>query len=233
MTDDTEPFAAMLDLMVTAIAPPTPAKDRPMMKHRLARTIAVAAAAVLSAGGVAAAATGINPLRPIVSGAGNSSEHPTGGLLQTNFTESNEPPVPKLTTTTSTTTSTTSTSTSTTSTTAPPPTSTTVAAANDCTTTTHGAEVSAVARDKNNDSEQNHGTTVSATAHDKTDCDELDNQPALNNKTPGQQADNTDPDDDHSPAIVASGDSDPDTNSRDTGNKGYQADKGSEHKKGR
>jgi hypothetical protein len=51
----------MLDLMVAAIAPPGPSKDHRMMKHRLARTVAIAAAVVLSAGGVAAAATGTNP----------------------------------------------------------------------------------------------------------------------------------------------------------------------------
>jgi hypothetical protein len=109
--------SAVLDLMVAAIAPPIPSKDRRMMKHRFARTAAIAAVAVLSVGGVAAAATGTNPLRPIVSGSDSSPERPVNGLVVTSSTdESTDPPVPKLTTTTST-----STTTSTTTTTAPPP----------------------------------------------------------------------------------------------------------------
>ena len=58
--------AAVVDLMVVAITPPTTLKDRRIMKSRFARTAAIAAAVVLSAGGVAAAATGANPLGPIV-----------------------------------------------------------------------------------------------------------------------------------------------------------------------
>ena len=57
----------VLDLMTSALAPATTAQDRRFMKSHLARTIALATAGVLSVGGVAAAATGTNPLAPILS----------------------------------------------------------------------------------------------------------------------------------------------------------------------
>ncbi|CAB4753914.1 unannotated protein [freshwater metagenome] len=196
--------SAVLDLMVAAIAPPIPSKDRHMMKHRFARTAAIATVAVLSIGGVAAAATGTNPLRPIVNGSDNSSERPVNGLVVTNPTdESSDPPVPRLNSTT----------TSPTTTTAPPPTSTTIATnatTTECTEENHGAQVSEVAKDKSEDGERNHGAVVSAAAHDKNDCDEIDDA-------------SDDDDDDDGSATPGSGNSGHDSRS----------DKSGEGKKGR
>ncbi len=195
--------SAVLDLMVAAIAPPIPSKDRHMMKHRFARTAAIATVAVLSIGGVAAAATGTNPLRPIVNGSDNSSERPVNGLVVTNpKDESSDPPVPRLNSTT----------TSPTTTTAPPPTSTAIAtnATTECTEANHGAQVSEVAKDKSEDGERNHGAVVSAAAHDKNDCDEIDDA-------------SDDDDDDDGSATPGSGSSGHDSRS----------DKSGEGKKGR
>ena len=52
---------AVVDLMVLALEPTQPLKER-QMKHHFARYVAIAAVAVISATGVAAAATGTNPL---------------------------------------------------------------------------------------------------------------------------------------------------------------------------
>ena len=139
--------AAVVDLMVVAITPPTTLKDRRIMKSRFARTAAIAAAVVLSAGGVAAAATGTNPLGPIVHFADDGPNLETAPGETTTTTSTGAPP----------TTSTTSTSTTST-------TSTTVPAAA-CADDNHGEHVSAVAKFKTDDGDDNHGTAVSNAAH--------------------------------------------------------------------
>jgi hypothetical protein len=216
--------SAMLDLMVAAIAPLNPSKDRTMFNHRFARIAAIAAAMVLSAGGVAAAATGTNPLRPIVSGSDSSSERPASGLAVTNSTiESSKPPA-SLTTTTSTTT--TPTPTSSTTTTVPPPTSTTIArgaTSTTCPDTNHGSQVSEVAKDKSGDGEQNHGAVVSAAAHNKNDCDEIENTPETGTSN-DPQAKADDDNDDQGGAAAGSG------NSGDHTTKDDKSDKAGESK---
>jgi hypothetical protein len=199
--------------MVAAIAPLNPSKDRTMFNHRFARIAAIAAAMVLSAGGVAAAATGTNPLRPIVSGSDSSSERPASGLAVTNSTiESSKPPA-SLTTTTSTTTT-------------PTPTSTTIArgaTSTTCPDTNHGSQVSEVAKDKSGDGEQNHGAVVSAAAHNKNDCDEIENTPETGTSN-DPQAKADDDNDDQGGAAAGSG------NSGDHTTKDDKSDKAGESK---
>lgn len=181
----------VLDLMASALAPATAraeastAKDRRFMKSHLARTIALATAGVLSVGGVAAAATGTNPLAPMFS---ESDGDPT--LAE---------PVDS-TTTTSTTTS--STTTVVVTTTGVSIVTTTTAAGttdvdddeDDKCPKNHGEKVSAVAKDKSNDDGQPHGKTVSEAARTKDDeCDDDDDDEVA------ESADDSDDDaDDHS-----------------------------------
>ena len=163
--------AAMVDLMLAAIAPPTVAKDRRTMKTRYARTAAIAAAVVLSASGVAAAATGTNPLGPIVNRADNSARH-LSVVHETTTPERDEAPTTTSSSQSPTSTSrTTSTSTTTTTTTTTIKSSMVAATCTDDDESNHGAKVSEVAKDKTRDGDDDHGAGVSAAAHDKDDCD--------------------------------------------------------------
>jgi hypothetical protein len=148
---------SVLDQMVTALTTPaaatasTPAKkERRPMKSHLLRTIAFATAGTLSVGGVAAAATGTNPLAPILS------ESDSGSSLSEPVSTTSP------STTSSTVVSTTSAAPTTTAAAAVP----VVSAPTDC-PKNHGERVSAVAKDHSLDDGRPHGERVSAVARDK------------------------------------------------------------------
>lgn len=143
--------------MRAAMSTPNPNHKDRRVKHTFARTAALATAAVLSAAGVAAAATGTNPLEPL----GVGGDGPVLETVETTTTTSAPPTTIVVATTSTTTTSTTTTST----------TSTTVPAAAAVACETHGERVSTEAKDES-DEDERHGAVVSEVARTHTDeCD--------------------------------------------------------------